>query len=54
MIEVSDIVKFYGSSKSKNQVLRGINLQIANGDFTVILGTSGSGQIYFSPCYIGT
>lgn len=47
MIEVSDIVKFYGSSKSKNQVLRGINLQIANGDFTVILGTSGSGKSTF-------
>lgn len=47
MIEVADIVKSYGSSRNKNQVLRGINLQIADGDFTVILGASGSGKSTF-------
>ncbi len=47
MIEVSDIVKSYGNNGNKNQVLRGINLHIADGDFTVILGASGSGKSTF-------
>lgn len=47
MIEVADIVKSYGSNRNKNQVLRGINLQIMDGDFTVILGASGSGKSTF-------
>ena len=47
MIEVLDIVKSYGNDANKNQVLRGINLQIMDGDFTVILGASGSGKSTF-------
>lgn len=47
MIEVSDIVKSYGNSGNRNQVLKGINLQIMNGEFTVILGASGSGKSTF-------
>lgn len=47
MIIVSDIVKSYGNGENKNQVLKGIDLQIADGDFTVILGASGSGKSTF-------
>ena len=47
MIAVSDIVKSYGNSGSKTEVLKGISLQIADGDFTVILGASGSGKSTF-------
>ena len=47
MIVVSDIVKSYGNGGNKNQVLKGINLQIADGDFAVILGASGSGKSTF-------
>ena len=47
MIAVSDIVKSYGADGNKNQVLKGINLQITDGDFTVILGASGSGKSTF-------
>ena len=36
MIEVSDITKAYGAGGNKNQVLKGISLQIADGDFTVL------------------
>jgi len=47
VIAVSDIVKSYGNEGNKNQVLKGISLQIADGDFTVILGASGSGKSTF-------
>ncbi|MDE7432727.1 MAG: ABC transporter ATP-binding protein [Lachnospiraceae bacterium] len=47
MIKVSNIMKSYGNSGNKNQVLRGINLEIIDGDFTVILGASGSGKSTF-------
>lgn len=47
MIEVRDIVKSYGSSTNKNQVLRGISLEIEDRAFTVILGASGSGKSTF-------
>lgn len=44
MIEVRDIVKSYGAGESRFQVLKGISLEIADGDFVVILGASGSGK----------
>ena len=44
MIEVKDIRKAYGSGESRFQVLRGISLEIKDGDFVVILGASGSGK----------
>ena len=47
MIVVSDIIKSYGGGGNKNQVLKGISLRIAKGDFTVILGASGSGKSTF-------
>ncbi len=44
MIEVRDIIKSYGYGESRFQVLKGISLEIAEGDFVVILGASGSGK----------
>jgi len=44
MIEVKNIVKFYGNGESRFQVLQGISLEIQGGDFVVILGASGSGK----------
>jgi putative ABC transport system ATP-binding protein len=44
MIEVKEVVKFYGSGESRFQVLKNISLKIEDGDFVVILGASGSGK----------
>lgn len=44
MIEVKDIIKSYGNGESRFQVLQGINFEIKDGDFVVILGASGSGK----------
>ena len=47
MIAVLDIAKSYGNGGNKNRVLKGISLQISDGDFTIILGASGSGKSTF-------
>ena len=40
MIKAENVVKSYG----KTEVLKGISLEIADGEFVVILGASGSGK----------
>lgn len=47
MIEVKDVTKAYGNDENKFQVLKGISLNINDGDFTVVLGASGSGKSTF-------
>lgn len=44
MIQIKNLHKFYGTKESRNQVLKGISLEIKDGDFMVILGASGSGK----------
>lgn len=44
MIELSGIIKSYGTDKNRQRVLNGISLKIADGTFNVILGPSGSGK----------
>lgn len=44
MIQIKNIHKFYGTGESRNEVLKGISLQIEDGDFVVLLGASGSGK----------
>ena len=50
MITVSNIKKAYGEKK---EVLKGFDLQITDGEFTVILGASGSGKSTFLNCLSG-
>lgn len=47
MIDIRNITKFYGSGESRFQVLKGISLQIEEGNLVVILGASGSGKSTF-------
>ncbi len=44
MIELSGIIKSYGTDKNRQRVLNGISLKIADGTFNIILGPSGSGK----------
>ncbi len=43
-IRIENLHKFYGTGESKSEVLKGISLDIKDGDFMVILGASGSGK----------
>ena len=43
IVEIKDLVKVYGK-EIKNEVLHGINLNIAKGEFASIIGPSGSGK----------
>lgn len=47
MIDISNVTKSYGMGNAKAQILKGISLQIEQGDFTVLLGASGSGKSTF-------
>ena len=44
MIVIQDLHKSYATGKSKLHVLKGINLNIAEGEFVSIMGSSGSGK----------
>lgn len=44
LIELKDINKYYGTGKEKLHVLRSLNMEIAQGEFLMIMGKSGSGK----------
>jgi multiple sugar transport system ATP-binding protein len=43
-IELKNVIKRYGSGKTANQVIHGVNAQITDGEFVVIVGPSGCGK----------
>ncbi len=53
MITVSNLKKTYGYGENQNEVLKGINISIQDGDFVVILGASGSGKSTLLNCLSG-
>ena len=52
-LEVSDVRKSYGEGGSYIQVLKGVSLQVKQGDMCVIQGTSGSGKSTLLNCIGG-
>ena len=44
MLTIKDLHKSYDTGKSKLHVLKGINLEIGEGEFVSIMGSSGSGK----------
>lgn len=44
MIKVENVKKFYGTTDNRQEVLKGVNLTVNDGEFVVILGASGSGK----------
>jgi len=43
-IAITNVVKRYGSGAKTNQVIHGVNAEIADGEFVVIVGPSGCGK----------
>lgn len=43
-LEIVDVKKAYGEGDTRQEVLRGMNFSVANGEFCVLLGPSGSGK----------
>ena len=43
-ISLKNVIKRYGSGKSATQVIHGVNAEIADGEFIVIVGPSGCGK----------
>jgi sn-glycerol 3-phosphate transport system ATP-binding protein len=43
-IAIRDVVKRYGKGASANQVIHGVNAEITDGEFVVIVGPSGCGK----------
>lgn len=43
-LEINGLYKSFGQGDSRVEVLKGIDLSLANGSFCVLLGPSGSGK----------
>ena len=46
MLKIQNLHKSFG----KNEILKGVNLQVNKGDVVVIIGPSGSGKTTFLRC----
>ncbi|MDT2010937.1 ABC transporter ATP-binding protein [Carnobacterium divergens] len=47
MLKITNLTKSFGEGEAYQQVLKGINLEIENGEFVVMVGPSGSGKSTF-------
>lgn len=53
MISVKNIVKSYGKGDQKKIILNNINMELKEGDFTIVMGESGSGKTTLLNCLSG-
>ena len=44
ILELQNVEKIYGEKENQVKALRNINLQVEEGEFVAIVGTSGSGD----------
>ena len=44
LIEMQDVVKVYATAAGEFRALKGINLQVGEGEFVGIVGKSGAGK----------
>lgn len=44
LIRLSGVTKSFGEGEAQFQALKGVNMEIASGDFVAIMGSSGSGK----------
>lgn len=44
LLEVQNLVKFYGNKTSLTKAVNDISFQVNKGEFTAIMGASGSGD----------
>ena len=47
LAEITDLTKSYGNSGFQSQVIRGISMDIYEGDFLAVMGPSGAGKTTF-------
>ena len=44
VLRTVNLKKYYGSGDNQVKALDGVNLEVEHGEFTAIVGTSGSGK----------
>lgn len=44
ILQASGLIKNYGKAPNVVRALRGVDLEIQNGEFAAVVGTSGSGK----------